>query len=66
MGKKGAFKFDAVYAFGHNDPKPYTSFVKLNMHSPWSSPPSTLCRYMLVNARALLIPKPTPKQIDLF
>ncbi|CAL8465466.1 g5002 [Coccomyxa elongata] len=31
MGKDGAFKLDAVYAFGHNDPKPITSFVKLTV-----------------------------------
>lgn len=33
MGKDGAFKMDAVYAFGHNDPEPFTSFIKLNMHN---------------------------------
>ncbi|KAK9917146.1 hypothetical protein WJX75_001290 [Coccomyxa subellipsoidea] len=56
MGKKGAFNFDAVYAFGHNDPKPYTSFVKLNMHSPWSSPPSTFDWFLDTALNALGVP----------
>ncbi len=31
MNTDGVFKMDAVYAFGHNDPKAITSFIQLNV-----------------------------------